>query len=118
MSPITRLLSFAVLALILKASAGPSLGHSSPAPVALAKARPASTSKASPRLGGAASEAALDPMYATTFVPTALPAGNTFDQVDGSYASPVPEEPTALMLVAGLGVLTVRYWKRRNPALD
>ncbi|MFX7969152.1 PEP-CTERM sorting domain-containing protein, partial [Acinetobacter baumannii] len=36
----------------------------------------------------------------------------------GSYASPVPEEPTALMLVAGLGVLSVMVWRRRIPALD
>lgn len=117
MSPLTRLLSFAALAIILKASAGPSLGES-PASASRAKP-PASTLKASTKPPGtAAGSWASDPMYAAALDPTPLATGSTLDQVDSSYASPVPEEPTALMLVAGLGVLTVMVWKRRAPAHD
>lgn len=116
MSPLTRLLSFAALAIILKASAGPSLGES-PASASRAKP-PAWTLKASTKPPGTAGSWASDPMYAGALDPTPLATGSTFDQVDASYASPVPEEPTALMLVAGLGVLTVMVWKRRAPAHD
>ena len=117
MSPLTRLFSFAVLAFILKASAGPSFSAGA-SPVAVAKARPTSTLKASTRsaFGAASWEATL--LYAGAVSPTSLDAGSAFDPGDASYASPVPEEPTALMLVAGLGVLSVMVWRRRVPALD
>jgi hypothetical protein len=117
MSPLTRLFSFAVLAFILKASAGPSFSAAA-SPVAAAKARPASTLKANTRSSFVTASSESPLLYAGTVLPTSLNAGSAVDPGDASYASPVPEEPTALMLVAGLGVLSVMVWRRRIPALD
>lgn len=114
MSPLTRLFSFAVLAFFLKASAGPSFS-AAPSPEAVAKERQGATLKASPRSSFAAASSESTLLHAGTALPE---AGSAFDQLDASYASPVPEEPTALMLVAGLGVLAVMVWRRRLPALD
>jgi len=117
MSPLTRLFSFAVLAFILKASAGPSFSASA-SPVAVAKAPPASTVKVSARSSFAAGSSQQTGWYAGPVLQTQVEAGSAFELGDASYASPVPEEPTALMLVAGLGVLSVMIWRRRHPARD
>lgn len=117
MSPLTRLFSFAVLAFILKASAGPSFSAAA-SPVAVAIAPPASTAKVSAQSSFAAGSSEPTGLYAGAVLQTPAESGSAFEPGDASYASPVPEEPTALMLVAGLGVLSVMVCRRRHLARD
>lgn len=117
MSPLTRLLSFAILAFILKASAAPS-GSSAALSVAVGKVHPTPTVKVGTRSAFAATSSESTLLYAGTVSSRSLDTGSVFDLGDGSYASPVPEEPTALMLGAGLGVVSVMVWRRRIPVLE